>query len=85
MISIWQSPSSALPATFTFPDSTGQVGNAMLLDQTGKAESVTGTVSFTHMDEEYPVEGNFNFVTASGTQIVGIFKAQWDYQVMLCG
>lgn len=84
-ISIWQSPSSALPSAYTFPDSTRQIGNALLLDPTGQAESITGTVTFTHLDEEYPVEGNFKFVTASGAQIIGIFIAQWDYQVVLCG
>lgn len=84
-ISIWQSPSSSLSSTYIFPDSTGQIGNALLLAPTGNAESITGTISFTHLDEEYPVEGNFKFTTATGNQIVGIFKAQWDYQVMLCG
>jgi hypothetical protein len=84
-ISIWQSPSITFPTAYTFPDSTGQVGNAILIYPAGEPESLKGTVSFTRVEEAYPLEGNFKFVTASGSQIAGIVKAEWDYQIVLCG
>jgi hypothetical protein len=84
-ISIWKAPTITFPTTYTFPDATGQIGNAILIYPTGDPELLTGTVTFTRVEETYPVEGQFKFIAANGTQLVGHFKAEWNNQVMLCG
>ena len=59
-ISIWQSPDISLPVTFSFPDETGQVGNASLQFQVGLSQPLSGEVFFWRADAESPVEGRFN-------------------------
>ncbi len=51
-ISIWQSPELKLPKTFSFPDDTGQVGNASLMHSTGAVEQLSGKVSFSSVRQE---------------------------------
>jgi len=84
-ISIWQTPDIKLPVTFSFPDNTGQVGNASLAPRVGLPEQLTGSVYFQKVDQEHPVEGEFDLHTQAGRHIKGKFKAEWDDQVMLCG
>ncbi len=84
-ISIWQSPPIAFPTTYTFPDSTAQIGNTNLIFASGNAEPLSGTAFFSSIDEAHPVNGHFKFRMPDGTQIAGIFNAEWDYQLVLCG
>jgi hypothetical protein len=84
-ISIWQSPDIRLPKTFSFPDDTGQVGNASLIHSVGLPEQLSGSVSFSGVDQSAVVNGKFDLRDAMGTQYKGTFKAQWDDQILLCG
>jgi hypothetical protein len=84
-ISIWKSPNIIFPTTYSFPDSSGHIGSANLIHPTGNPESLTGIVSFTRVEETSPVEGQFKFITTSGDQLTGHFKAEWDNQIMACG
>ena len=62
-ISIWQSPDIKLPVTFSFPDETGQVGNAAYWSLSGEYEQLSGKVSFQRVGERSPVEGEFSFTS----------------------
>jgi len=84
-ISIWQSPDIKLPVTFSFPDETGQVGNAAYLLPSGEYEQLSGKVLFHRVDEEMPVEGDFTFTSERGEQFKGKFKANWGDEIVMCG
>lgn len=84
-LSIWQSPEISLPSTFTFPDKTGQAGNALLILSSGMPEQLTGEVRFQRVRQGTPVEGRFSLKSASGEQFQGTFVAEWDDQIVLCG
>ena len=84
-LSLWQSPDISLPARFTFPDDTGQVGNALLLPLSGMPEQLTGEVWFRSVRQGTPVEGRFSLKSASGEQFQGTFVAEWDDRIVLCG
>jgi hypothetical protein len=84
-ISIWQSPELGGPVTFSFPDPSGQVGNASLFPAGGMPEELSGTVHFQGVQAEQPVEGQFNLVTENGDRFKGRFTAAWGDATMLCG
>ncbi len=84
-ISIWKAPDIKLPVTFSFPDNTGQVGNASYRLTSDKYEQLSGKVFFQGVDEGSAVEGKFELVTEAGQQITGQFKAEWGNLVMMCG
>jgi hypothetical protein len=84
-ISIWQSPDIKLPARFSFPDETGQVGSAYILPELDPLQPLSGEVSFRRVEEGIPVEGEFNFMTESGKQFKGKFKAGWGNEIIYCG
>lgn len=84
-ISIWQAPDIKLPVTFSFPDDTGQVGNASYQMASGESEQLSGTVFFKHVEAESPVEGRFELVTEAGQRFEGQFTADWKDDFMLCG
>jgi len=84
-ISIWQSPDINFPKTFSFPDATGQVGNAILIYAAGVPEPLSGTASFSRVDQSIAVTGRFDMRDEAGNQFKGIFNAEWDNQMMLCG
>jgi hypothetical protein len=84
-ISIWQSPDIKLPSTYSFPDETGQVGNALLRAQAGSPEPLTGRVSFPRVEQGVPVEGEFNLLTEAGRKFKGKFEAEWGNQIAMCG
>lgn len=84
-ISIWQSPDSKLPVTFSFPDETGQVGFAYVLPELDPLQQLNGEVSLWRVEEGIPVEGEFNLANESGKQFKGSFKAEWGNQVVYCG
>src|ERR671919_392670 len=54
-VSIWQSPDIKLPATFSFPDETGQIGFAYILTEPDHIQELVGEVSFSRVEEEIPV------------------------------
>ena len=84
-ISIWQSPDIKFPVNFSFPDATGQVGNALLLLPVGLPEQLTGNVFFQRVDMENPVEGEFDLISENGEQFKGKFVAEWGNMVVYCG
>ena len=84
-ISIWQSPEINFPKTFSFPDITEQVGNAILTHPDGLSESLSGIIRFKQVDRANPVEGRFELKTASEKPINGQFKADWEEFMALCG
>ena len=84
-ISVWQSPDIKFPTTFTFPDETGQIGFAYTLPELDPLEELTGKVTFWRVEQDVPVEGEFNFMTQRGKQFNGKFKAEWGNEVVYCG
>ena len=84
-ISIWQSPQIKSPVVFSFPDDSGQVGNAILIHPVGLPDPLTGTVYFWNVNQEDPVEGRFELRTESGKVFKGQFKAEWGNFIALCG
>jgi len=84
-ISIWQSPDIKLPARFSFPDETGQIGFAYILPELDPLQQLSGEVSFRRVEEGNPVEGEFDFTTESGKQFTGKFKAEWGNGTATCG
>ena len=84
-ISIWRSPDIHGPIKFSFPDSTHSIGAAMLLQQAGAPEELTGSVHFQGVDEGIPVDGEFSLTMESGRQIEGKFIAIWANEIVACG
>ena len=84
-ISIWQSPDISFPVTFSFPDETGQVGNASLQFQVGLSQPLSGEVFFWRVDAESPVEGRFDLKDENGREFNGKFKAEWGNVTAMCG
>lgn len=84
-ISIYRSPDIRLPVTYSFPDETMRDGNALLLLPTGLPEQLTGKVWFQRVEKGVPVEGTFDFLTETGRQFEGRFKANWENQAVYCG
>ena len=84
-ISIWQSPDMTFPKSFSFPDDTRQVGNAMYQSVNGEYETLSGRVWFEGVSEEKPIEGRFSLKSERGGQFEGQFRANWSHQIMLCG
>jgi hypothetical protein len=84
-ISIWHAPDIKRPATFSFPDITGQVGNAAYLSPSGENEQLSGKISFQRVGDGNPVEGEFRFTSQRGEQFNGKFKAEWGNRIVMCG
>ena len=84
-ISIWKSPDIKLPVTLSFPDNTGQVGNATYQSLSNEYKQLNGKVFFWRVDAESPIEGEFDLMYENGQQFKGKFKAEWENSVMMCG
>ena len=84
-ISIWQTPDIKFPKTFSFPDNTGQVGNAILIHQVDVLEQLTGEVWFERVSEGKVVEGGFRLKGERGEVFEGRFTAEWGSQIVMCG
>ena len=84
-ISIWQAPDIKFSKTFSFPDNTGQVGNASLIDPAGSYEQLTGEVWFKGVSEGQTVAGGFRLKSERGEVFEGRFAAAWEGQIALCG
>ena len=84
-ISIYQSPDIKLPVTFSFPDDTGRIGNALRVLPATWPDQLIGKISFQRVEPGMPVEGEFDFLTDMGEQFKGKFIAEWDNQPAVCG
>jgi hypothetical protein len=84
-ISIWRAPEFKFPKSFSFPDETGQVGNAILMSPAGLPEQLTGNVFFMQVNDRESAEGEFQFLTGTGQRFRGQFQAEWDDRMVLCG
>ena len=84
-ISIWQAPDIATRTVFSFPDSTGQAGNAVYRTLSGDVQALRGTVSFDRVQIGSSVQGAFDLTSESGKQFSGRFEAFWGQQRALCG
>jgi hypothetical protein len=84
-ISIWQSPSLALPAEFSFPDETMRIGTAYVTRELDPFEVLSGKVRLPRFDQGKPVEGRFSFTSARGERFDGIFLAEWGDLAVYCG
>ena len=85
IISIWQSPDIPHRSTFSFPDNSGQVGNAYLVPALSSYVELGGEVSFQHVEQGMPLDGRFNLTSERGEQFDGRFSAEWGSQVAYCG
>jgi hypothetical protein len=84
-IAIWQSPDIQFPATFSFPDKTGQVGHAYILSELDPLTQLHGKVFFWRVEQGSPVEGKFNLRDENGKRFQGKFNAEWSNFVAMCG
>ena len=84
-ISIWQSPYFPSPTSVTFPDETGQVGNAYTIPELGPYTELMGEVSFERVEQGMPIEGQFKLKSENGVEFAGRFVAAWEHQIVLCG
>lgn len=84
-ISIWQSPNIAFPASFNFPDESGQTGSAVYRSAPDTWEQLQGKVSFRRVQPGDPVEGFFSFSTKGGEIFEGRLVATWGDQIVYCG
>lgn len=73
------------PATFSFPDETGQVGYTYILPEFDSLIQLSGEVTFRHVEQGIPVEGTFDLRDKSGNHFKGIFNAEWGSEVAICG
>jgi hypothetical protein len=84
-ITLYRSPELHFAEKFSFPDSAGRIGNALLLGPVGIPDELSGEVLFQSVSQESPVEGTFDLRTQSDRQFKGRFSAAWDDQAALCG
>jgi hypothetical protein len=84
-ISIYQSPEIKHQTTFSFPDETLSIGNAILVTAVSSSEQLTGKVSFSPVEQGSPVEGMFELVTETGGHFKGKFIANWGNEIIYCG
>jgi hypothetical protein len=84
-VSIWRSPDFDLPSRYTFPDETGQVGQAYILWKLDQSVPLQGEISFQRVREGLPVEGRFSLTSESGEQFQGSFVAVWEDRTVFCG
>jgi hypothetical protein len=84
-ISVWRSPDIKSPTAFTFADQNGKTGDAFYVSLFGTAEPASGIVSFKKVEEDGPVQGEFNLRTDNGYQVQGKFHAIWENKIAICG
>lgn len=84
-ISIYQSPDIKHQTTFSFPDETLSIGNAILVPSVSSSKQLTGKVSFSRVEQGLPVEGTFELVTETGGHFKGEFFAEWGNEIVYCG
>lgn len=84
-ISIWQSPDIKFPVTFSFPDETGQIGNAYATSESGSLIQLSGKVSLQPVDGGSPIQGEFDLKDENGNPFKGKFRAEWRNEIVMCG
>lgn len=85
VVSIWKSPDFPFPVTYSFPDSSGRIGTAILQSTYGSYQQLNGKIILQPFETGSPVEGRFNFTSEDGKQFKGNFNAEWGNQIALCG
>ncbi len=83
-VSIWRSPDLVFPSTFSFPDETGQIGNAYAFPELGPYTLLSGEASFQRVQQGTPLEGRFNLTSERGARFQGKFIAEWENQIVYC-
>ena len=84
-ISLWRAPNIEYPTTFSFPDLTGKVGDAIYQPQVGELQQLSGKVFFQRVEESSPVSGEFDLRSVNGNRYRGRFNAIWENHIVLCG
>ena len=85
MISIWQAPSLAFPAAFSFPDETMRIGTAYVARKLAPLEGLSGKVWLPRLEPGKSIEGRFSFRSERGERLDGVFLAEWGNLVVYCG
>lgn len=85
VVSIWKSPNLPFPVTYSFPDSSGRVGTAVLQSALDPFQQLNGKLTLQPFEAGSPVRGRFNLFSENGEQFTGNFKAEWGNQTALCG
>ena len=69
-----------------FPTKTGQVGFAYIGPiHEPLQQQQSGEVFFKRVEEDMPVEGEFDFRTENGKRFIGKFNAEWGNGTAMCG
>jgi len=84
-ISIYQAPDIPRRVTFTLPDASGRVGNAVYRPEFGPDEPVRGTLVFQGVASGVPVEGEIDIESAGGFRYHGPIRATWGQTQAMCG
>jgi hypothetical protein len=85
VVSIWKSPDFHFPGTYSFLDSSGRVGTAVLQSPVDSFQPLNGKITMHPFKAGNPIEGWFNFTTEDGGVFIGNFKAEWGNQTAFCG
>lgn len=84
-ISIYRAPDFQLRTTFSFPDTTGRVGNAVYQPELGEAQTITGRLTVDPVALDTPVRGEFDLQSTDGLRMRGRFEATWIQAQAMCG
>jgi hypothetical protein len=84
-VSVWKSPDIKFPVGYSFPDSTGNIGNAILRSSPGEDQQLSGDVWFSGVEAGQAVEGEFRLRVQSGKFLEGKFLAEWENLAAICG
>lgn len=84
-ISIWKSPDLPYRTSYSFPDASGQMGNAYLAPGLTSYTPLEGRVVLQSVSVDTPIEGRFRFKSERGRLFEGRFKAEWRDEVIFCG
>jgi hypothetical protein len=84
-ISMWRSPDIKFTTAFNFADQTGKIGEAFYVSLFGTTAPLSGIVTFKQVEEDGPVQGEFNLRTDNGYRVQGKFRAIWENKTVICG
>jgi hypothetical protein len=87
IVSVFQAPDLRRSTTFTFPDPTGRLGNAVYRPEPGMGadETLTGTITFQAVQAGLPVQGQMHLNSTSSGAFNGSFTAEWGNTTAYCG
>jgi len=61
------------------------MGNAYLVPALGSYMALEGEVTLQGVNGDKPIEGRFRFRSERGDLLEGLFRAEWEDKVILCG